>query len=491
MSDLSVKNDNVYEQMLDLLDDSDDDMDDIYDNGQIQDIKYMNDVFKGVNDIKKIDIVESEIPTKYEDYNILNKNAQIVDLIYDEDNIFSKPISTTITMGGLLSNVKFMEEDFIKLLEATEDIPRIHCNYGEKLHESFLKPSKDKTNNRGRRKKEKTKKQRKIQGDGSAFNSQITFHVRSKIDTENRKVKYYIKNNTGEEYKETEFIKEIYNDPSFKEPLVIFINKKTEEEFIKSEITEIIRTEVVPKEYKWKVFRNGELQLPGAKPDRIDDIIESCKKIAKLLNSVIDEDAKKIEVMRIAPHMKNYKFFLKLVEGQIIDLNKLYKVLEDDKLNNISNPSIFDVKYDDEETKLHIKFRTPLEKKPKKNTRVNIHMGGKINILGAFKEDITNNIILYLINMFISNYDDLINEIYYVEHYPDQLDNIVIDKSVSQIHIEIYYMQHPEFKLSPEAFNKINELIIMYNKYILKKSNIYLKNILKDSTLYPVLFPNC
>src|SRR5690606_29799282 len=71
-------------------------------------------------------------------------------------------------------------------------------------------------------------------------------------------------------------------------------------------------------------------------------------------------------------------------------------------------PKIFDVKYTREDTKLSIKFNTPVHKKAKKCTRVNIFMRGKVNILGASDVEKTYQICKFLNDLFVEHKDKLI-----------------------------------------------------------------------------------
>lgn len=346
--------------------------------------------------------------------NILNAEARkrCRECIQDcESEILTPPVPTTMTLGGYINNVNFHEEQFIDQLYPTEDIFRIKCNYGDLKHESYYEDEPEKKTNRGRKKKDKNKKPRKIQGDGSCFNSQITFYVPSDS-----------------------------------------------------------------KIYKIKVFRNGELQIPGAKPEILDDILEKMQLTVDLISECLDNEDVKLE--KIIPVMKNYKFSVNLDNSQLIELSVLKELLlihkymdegfdynsakimmkeylcdcpdnkhsktceyeeyeenvyqgniEIDDTPMPEHPQISDVKYSGEETRLSIKFSTPIAKKIKKKARVNIFTGGKINILGAFDETVTKQIFHFLQELFDRYYTVLVvhpdsdEEYELIDDYSDNIEN--------------------------------------------------------------------
>ncbi|NBV28774.1 hypothetical protein EBS02_07140 [bacterium] len=88
---------------------------------------------------------------------------------------------STITVESKISNIKFKECDLIpklSLRDKTPEIIKIGCNYGEYISEKFIEMTTAvKKSNRGRKKKNKPISNRKIQGNGKYFNSQITFTI--------------------------------------------------------------------------------------------------------------------------------------------------------------------------------------------------------------------------------------------------------------------------------------------------------------------------
>lgn len=268
---------------------------------------------------------------------------------FQETELFTAPITTTVTLEGGMSNVVFHERDLIHEVIPDDDIVMYRCNYGVVKYDGWEIPVKSKKTNRGRKKKEKVKKLRKKQGAGTDFNSQITFVIRS-LDS--------------------------------------------------------------PRIYKFKIFRTGKIQLPGVQPQFVDDVMDCTKRIAKVMNWHLhlgeqDED-KKTNLVELNPVMKNYKFAIKMPEGTILDLSCVKKHLTDLKNDpNPDQPSIFMIKYTRQDTKLSVKFNTPIPRKLNKKTRVNIFMRGKINILGAYDVNVTSQII-GLLHDIIGTRDDII-----------------------------------------------------------------------------------
>jgi len=280
----------------------------------------------------------------------------------------TEPIPTTFTMEGFLTNVMFHESELIQRVIPDEDIVIVKCNYGKCIYEGYTEPTRVKTSNRGRKRKEKKRKQRKVQGTGNDFNSQISFHVRSCNDADT---------------------------------------------FERDGMLIVPPTAAV---YKFKVFRNGVIQLPGVRPDIIEDVLGCVAKLVSFLNTVLHTfvtDGSKISrAVNLNPVMKNYKFAV-ITDGKMVDLSKLREVLQEERRQQIAaaqngvelapGTRIFDAKYNRSDTKLSIEFSTPIPKKKDKKTRVNIFMRGKINILGAFENEYTRNIAIFLSGIFEKN----------------------------------------------------------------------------------------
>lgn len=340
---------------------------------------------------------------------------------------FTEVISTTNTMEGYLSNVQFHEQELITRVRGTPDVVDYHCNYGRVTYPGYVPPV------RVRKKKvgAPRRRPRKIQGSGTDFNSQLTAVVRSR----------------------TAVIGPgscVFAD----DPNVL--------------VDGIIHIPTSASVYKFKVFRTGRIQLPGAKPDTIEDVMECIQILVRELNAILYPDGSApIELVYILPVMKNYKFSTRprVIEVEsgidewgiataagkrvlpLLDLDAMMAALlryrsfvtpgrneygeivpppepDWDDFPPPAAPHMFDIKYTREDTKLSIKFSTPIPTKPKKKTRVNIFMSGKINILGAFDDAATDQIVQYLDWVLESN-SDLFVESYVPDPWTlERVDNI-------------------------------------------------------------------
>lgn len=289
--------------------------------------------------------------------------------VFCETDIFTNPTLTTATIEGFISNVQFHERELIKELCPDNRVVIYHCNYGRIRYPGYTEPTKIRTTNRGRKKKQKQEKPRKKQGDGTDFNSQITFVTRKPADD--------------------------------------------------APCDEIITTNT--EVHKFKVFRPGNLQLPGVHQHTIDRVIDCAEYIVEILNMHLHldepQDSPKLsKLIHINPVMKNYKFVVKMPPTHIIDMMSLATILRNDRAEQRRSetsqlndyPRIFAIKYTRQDTKLSVKFNTPIFGKPGKCTRVNLFMLGKVNILGAFEAEVTEQICEYIHSRFEQYRDILI-----------------------------------------------------------------------------------
>ncbi len=309
------------------------------------------------------------------------------------DEMLSDPVATTITLSGYLTGVSMHERDLIECVEPVDNVVMLDCNYGTKATDEYLALLNIKKSNRGRKKMEKKKKPRKTQGTGRCFASQLTFVVRQTVPMcATKSATYY----------------EFYSQAHDTTPINIY--------------------------FKIKVFRNGVVQIPGARPDLLPYIISSINKIVECLNKSLNSDkyrgiiegrgetfaAATVGVGTLYPVMIDYKFYMPLEARQMLDLKMLLLIFTIDKLRQTNTlyvegeinsdeinarmdggmdyteaakeveqymksiprrecPPIVDVKYTSEETKLAIIFSTPLPHKRDKITRVNVFLGGEIS----------------------------------------------------------------------------------------------------------------
>lgn len=552
----------ALDRMLDLINASEESSDD---DDNIEDPEYNDELKKLEDQIRllvpadvNIDIrpIVVEVPEYDMENNVLSNEIRDrfkTEVVFEETDLFTSPLSTTNTMEGYLSNVSFHERDLIQELIPDEDVVIYRCNYGKVKLDCYEEPLKVRKTNRGRKKKEKKKKLRKKQGEGNDFNSQITFVVSSRTNSPN----------------------------------------------------------TFAKVYKFKIFRTGKLQLPGVHPHLIDDVIECTKIIVRKLNFYLhpgeENPTKQSCVVNVNPVMKNYKFIIKLPPGHIIDMEALRNLLSQERLaqftdvepielnttdttdielntidtidttdttdtiepsldaceenplsiycaegletivtkytdgtlkresllnvsidtsnqtpeiihtmktveynpknpaddstliyetvkrekllpiNKPPHPRIFMLKYTRQDTKLSIKFSTPIFKKPKKMTRINIFMRGKINILGAFDTAVTRQICEYLHWLFTTHFDQLVVRegvapqpiiptwVENIEQTPDDIAVVIVEKFLNWLP-PLPEMTELEYDLAMEFINKC------YAEG-LETANTYIKELLEGTEL--------
>lgn len=179
-------------------------------------------------------------------------------------NIFEWLEISTVTLESNFTNVKMHERELINVIEPTYKIPCISCNWGVKRFENWAEPQKERLSSRGRPKKPKEEKQRKKQGSGKAFSSQMQMAVRTE-----------------------------------------FANKTV---------------------FKIKVFRTGTIQIPGGSTKNIHDIIRALGDIAELLDTIPSakiDPIKNIKIVDMYRCMTNYKTRMTIPDDEFIFLDKM------------------------------------------------------------------------------------------------------------------------------------------------------------------------
>jgi hypothetical protein len=323
-------------------------------------------------------------------------------LIHARDmTIFRDIQSTMITIAARIRHFNYHESGLTQLLEPSGDIICIKSNFGCKPPE-YDEPKKvNKTTTRGRKKKEKTRKVRAVQGSGKCMNSQITFITKSIHD-----------------------------------------NKK----------------------YQFKIFRNGEIQLPGAKPSLYSDIYDKLMGIINMLNAKLKPvNEPQIELVKFAPSMKNYRFDLIKADTQLIDLFGLSGVLNEEWIDDrvihwahdyddqfIGRDDTLEIKYlsvdyTRQDTRLSVQFSTPLPGRPDKLVRINVFMKGVVKILGSLHDSVTVSVIRYLHKIIFDHPELLIDE----EVDETNANNIICDEVNQALFEEMLKLQYPLI------FNKI------------------------------------
>lgn len=169
---------------------------------------------------------------------------------------------STLSATVIFTNVKFIESEW-KDLECYGPIRRIVSNYIDVVHPDYGPMIKKKKSNRGRKKKERKTKTRKVQGTGTAFNSQIQFVVEGTHT-----------NDEGEE---------------------------------------------ITKAYKLLVFRNGKTTITGVLTEDMRDSIGPIETVRAYLSNMLHGDDDTVQIASALPSMRNYKCVL----NRQIDIFKL------------------------------------------------------------------------------------------------------------------------------------------------------------------------
>lgn len=188
-------------------------------------------------------------------------------------DLFSIMENSTCTVEGTLRNVEHNEEELIGYLSCEGNIVKVDCNYGHIQAESYRPISRERKSNRGRKKKPKYVKRRRYQGDGSGFNSQVSFTVLGSV------------------------IRHKPLTPDKHSLIAITIPE--------SEDTPVMERFI--KEYKIKVFRNGKFTVPGVLLEDLSDVMQPLIDLCKYLTELLIED---VGIASLFPVMRNYKFHM-------------------------------------------------------------------------------------------------------------------------------------------------------------------------------------
>jgi hypothetical protein len=274
-------------------------------------------------------------PTRDELINVMNESVKKqleAEKIFDRLELFTDPLPTTYTMEGFASHLQFHEETIMCRLEPDANVVEFRSNYGRKTYAWYYATPKVKTP----RVKAKQGKERKKQGDGSEFNSQMTFIVRQEI------IQPALR-----------WSQDIPPDPPI---------------------------------YKFKVFRTGRIQIPGVTPGDICKVIDKTRCVTAILAAAVGVESELVSMNAV---MKNYKFQLVLERGQLINLPRLVELLS-------GAPRAHMFVHSREYNKLSLKYKTPIASKPEKLTRIHIFLSGKIDVLGSFDCEQTREICTHL-----------------------------------------------------------------------------------------------
>lgn len=265
--------------------------------------------------------------------NLLNYEVRekfMREQISPETTILTFPELSTTTIYGQFTNVQMHEREWVQILEPSKYILELRSNFGSKVYERYIPPPR-------KIKKPKKGKERKKQGTGTEFHSQLTF----------------VMNTNPEQYGDQD---QVPTDQSV---------------------------------FKIKVFRNGKTQFPGKCPCHVDSIIRSMKHIEQVLNQTFHSQtvdiSKRIHAISINICMKNYKFRIKKASKQVINLNALQEAFKNPFLLNQAEAlqGIFEVSLNTTNSNLSIIFKTPTYMDKDKTLRLTIEKSGKVNIKGG------------------------------------------------------------------------------------------------------------
>lgn len=190
---------------------------------------------------------------------------------------FTPLINSTSVVNGMLNNVRINEEDLIDI-EGEGNIVAIKSNYYSWAHEDYKEKKKKPS-------KKKTKKVRSLQGTGESFNSQITFLICNSHIRDNPTI---VRN--GESIK-------LRDDAHSKKAVVL---KPGDEGYDENHSYEIVK-----KVYKVKVFRPGNISVPGVLTEDLTDVDSVLDDLTEYLSNLFTEE---ITLQERHTSTRNYKF---------------------------------------------------------------------------------------------------------------------------------------------------------------------------------------
>lgn len=188
-----------------------------------------------------------------------------------------------------------------------------------------------------------------------------------------------------------------------------------------SAVEPVIRLDETAKKFYYiKCFPStGETQIPGVIDPNLQDGHDVLVEFVSLLNSLSlgteeNGQVKPIFILSEGPKMLNYKFKLNVESNTLINLMRLSEYLFVLNSNQCSNTDwvivsppycLKEIKTAIDDIKVSFKFQTSTKRFP----RVNIFQGGKINILGAESVESAKNIYNFLGNIFKHNWTKLVS----------------------------------------------------------------------------------
>ena len=315
--------------------------------------------------------------TKKLDLNFINNFKDDEEIGDSKLQLELDPVKLSlITSEGFISNIQYVEQEFIKTVKLSKRIIKIQSNYGHVLvnpefaHLVKVEETKPK---RGRRPLDKKKSVRKKQGAERGFHSQIEF---------------------------------FYYNPD--------INNKC---------------------FRIKLFVNGRIQIPGVKDEKFKDVEKIIKYFVSYINKFNEikiDKTLKCEFKYITSVMENYRSYINILNPSLkgkkvkLDFEILKHLFESYRNVLKSKYEILVINHSYESPRFIIKFHTPItghkkelfdefkpgfdKKKKVKKTTLILFASGKLNINGGNNRIESTEIINYMYNIINLH----ANEVYYV-----------------------------------------------------------------------------
>ena len=371
--------------------------------GKITNISYKKEATLIMKILKSIDV-------EIESYDVVSKEegeTQMDIIKYNCNKGYLKIPNITDMSNEEYADMfkkEFYESKKNKLID--KDILCIGCNYGEYMSKDYIKMTTPiKKSNRGRKKKSKKKSSRKRIGNGNYFNSQITVTLRDpeKTDMLNEcsRGDVVVDNEIYTKLKSCMYHIKIYTNGKFQVPFVRDEDINTVLPTVEKAMSIISVYEGVREvedvdceiEYIKSIMRNYRFNIKS--PDLLIDI-KKLRKLVSLYKMYVEDNS---ELDSYEYLNKNSMLYNKMTKTELEELKAEFK----EKADCIDQRKITLVKYNnDNYTGFVIKFLTPIENKPGKETTAAIFDSNKINLYGCNnreESDILKKILYELLSM--------------------------------------------------------------------------------------------
>lgn len=387
--------------------------------------------------------------------NEVNKNR--LKEFQKEDLLFTPIKNSTCCVEAKLTNVKMEEQEIIKTLKPSKDIPIISSNWGifEYKKSTIVKP-----------KKKKTKKLRRVQGSGKVFNSCIQLYVISELNANKiYKIKLFrngviqipgvlqedLSDAMTPIQKVIDLIQPLFSEKitleyvysvmkNYKFQMQENIDLRKLHSYFDQKIEELIhiKLEIVEQWLRLPAFRNTDFSPVDSGWASIENTNYNLEFDFDHLLHLMDLSAQRdtyiklddlkniIQESGITEMYNNFLNKMELMKRNFIALSaeiiescafacfykkskEICKKINGNPYSNLSQFSYKPEKY----AGMLIYIKTPLPEKPNKRTTIKVFASGKINIDGATNIESATYIYWWLNNVFSMNPDILIDPDYY------------------------------------------------------------------------------